>query len=36
MNSHALQGLILGLILITAFTISQVIQYRRHRGSSQK
>jgi hypothetical protein len=33
MNSHALQGLILGLILITAFTTSQVIQYRRrHRG----
>jgi hypothetical protein len=33
MNSHALQGLILGLILIIAFIISQVIQYRRrHRG----
>ena len=29
MDARALEGVILGLVLITAFAISQVIQYRR-------
>jgi hypothetical protein len=29
MDAKALEGVILGLVLIAAFAISQVIQYRR-------
>jgi hypothetical protein len=29
MDAKALEGLILGLILVTAFVVSQVVQYRR-------
>jgi hypothetical protein len=33
MDVKALEGVIIGLVLITAFVISQVIQYRRRHGS---
>jgi hypothetical protein len=33
MHAHAIEGLILGGVLICGFIISQVIQYRRRRNS---
>ena len=33
MDAKALEGVIVGLVLITGFVISQVIQYRRRHRS---
>ena len=32
MSAHLIEGIILGLILITGFIISQVIQHRRRKN----